>query len=970
MSVLDTDFPWNPEQEEIIEHREGPLQVIACAGSGKTSTVSARIAELVHDGVDRDSILAFTFTENAAEELKVRVRDWMNKADLEEDHIGEMYIDTIHAFCQDLLNEHRPNTLSYDVLSETELAAFISQQYWEIGLDALPPRHPEARYEKIEWFKDDLDTIRRELQVEELRDSDEDYAPQLCDCYDNFRSLMDEFHFFDYQELIYRAVQLLDNNIDVLEQVQDQYEYIIVDEYQDVNPAQERLVQLLAGDNRNLCVVGDDDQSIYNWRGARPEQFRNFAGQYGANQETLSENFRSTDLIVDLSQELISNNTDRINKPMETDRTHDVGDVYQHYFDNEPDEIGWIADRIEELVGVVYDDPKGNEKTLRYGDIGVLFRRRSDIENIQNELEERGIPYTIRGPNNIFDHPVAGFVRLALAYVARGQEDDPDARYDSVEIIDADQSDPRDSDDITRFSVTEQDLRQAIQTSRHLQDREDEIIEKLNDIQDWYRNPSSRRIEPQSELHKILNAMGISEAPEGDDLGADAFPEPVMYNIGKISELIQDFETVYEIIFPDQIRELVDFLDYSYFFSNPKVDDPTRINAVELMTVHSSKGMEFPAVFMPNLTSLKFSDTPNAPRSFRRHQEWIPQDVFDYDQYQDGPEELRRLFYVGMTRAQKFLHLTGSENNIGYKYNQNPSPFFEEVDEVNHSDVMTEILPDPTPREYREIDAGPREYNFPTSFTDLRYYRKCPYDYKLRKIYQFAPPIDQAFGFGFAVHDLLREMHERHDVENRDQLVMSPGEIRSRTQDKDRFHLRYASGEIEENLRESAAEMLIEYSQQYQDDLTSAYKSEIPFELLLSGDDDDRTALVTGEIDLLERRDPDTDELVEVDVIDFKTSDEPEDDNQKLLDHRFQVRLYGLATQKELDPEGANGYIHYLTENTRNEIDLSDEKVDQVESWVTGMVDGIMSREFYATPEPEICNGCDFKDICPHAETN
>jgi CRISPR/Cas system-associated exonuclease Cas4 (RecB family) len=164
--------------------------------------------------------------------------------------------------------------------------------------------------------------------------------------------------------------------------------------------------------------------------------------------------------------------------------------------------------------------------------------------------------------------------------------------------------------------------------------------------------------------------------------------------------------------------------------------------------------------------------------------------------------------------------------------------------------------------------------------------------------------------------------------------------------------------------------MLIEYSQEYQEDLTSAYKSEVPFELLLSGDDDDRTALVTGEIDLLERRDLDTDELVEVDVIDFKTSDEPKDDNQKLLDHRFQVRLYGLATQKELNPEGAEGYIHYLTENTRNEIDLSDEMVDQVESWVTGMVDGIMARDFYATPEPEICDGCDFEDICPHAETN
>lgn len=968
--VLETDFGWTNPQESVIQHREGPLQVVACAGSGKTHTISARIAQMVYDGIDRENILAFTFTENAAEELQVRIREWLSKTDIDDPSLGEMEVDTIHTFCRNVLNEHVPETRSYDVLSDNELAAFISQHYFDINLHQIHPRHPDAKYEKIKWFTDDIDTIRRERHVDAMYAAADDLAEDLMESYDAFRDIMEEYHFFDYEELIYRTVNLLESNEDVLEEVRHQYQYIIVDEHQDVNRSQARLIELLAGDDANLCVVGDDDQSIFGWRGAHPENFREFADTYDANSEILAQNFRSTEAVVDISHEVISQNANRIEKPMEARRRHEIGDIYQHYFDDENEEIEFIADRIEKLNGTVYESPNEDERTLRWGDIGILFRRKQDMDQIQNELETRGIPYTIRGHNNIFNHPVAGFVRLAFAYVARGQEDDPDYEGSTpIEIIDASTSRPDDMDDLERYAVTEEDLRTALRNSTHLEDREDHIIDQLNEIQDWYRDPTSRRIEPQEELHKILKSMGISRKPDDADADQDGFPEPIMYNLGQISELIKDFETVYEIIFPDQITELVDFLDYSYFFARSDVDDQTLVNAVDLLTIHTAKGLEYPAVFVPGLTTLKFDRHP--PRSFMRHTEWIPDNIFDHEEYEPTEESKRRLFYVALTRAQKFLSLTGARNNIGYTQNQNPSQFFEEARDINHPGVIYDLSPDPTPRETRDIPTPEQDYVFPTSFSDLRYYQKCPYDYKLRKIYGFAPPIDQAFGYGFAVHDVLREIHERHEDELQ-QIIMSPGEIRQRVQDEDRFHLRYAAGHIEEDLRRTAEEQLIQYTNNYREDLINTFRSEVPFEILLSDDANAGTALVSGAIDLIERRDPETNELLELDVVDFKTTDQPDNLTEELRDHRFQVRLYGLATLLEFDPDEVDGHIHYLSEEEeeRVAVELSDTLINQVQELVQQHVASIMERDFYADPDSDVCPDCDFATICPHAEMN
>jgi DNA helicase-2/ATP-dependent DNA helicase PcrA len=200
---------------------------------------------------------------------------------------------------------------------------------------------------------------------------------------------------------------------------------------------------------------------------------------------------------------------------------------------------------------------------------------------------------------------------------------------------------------------------------------------------------------------------------------------------------------------------------------------------------------------------------------------------------------------------------------------------------------------------------------------------------------------------------------------------MTRGETRASVQDEGRFHLRYASGGIEENWRDSAEDVLVSYSRDYQDDLINTYRPEIPFEILISDEENEGAALVSGEIDLLERRDPETNEVEEVDIIDFKTSEEPDDEPEKMRDNRFQVQLYGLATRVEFELEAVDGYIHYLGEDEeeRIDVDLSDFKMEQVRKLVKSQVDKIMQRQFFADPEEEKCGRCDFEMICPHAAT-
>ncbi len=303
----DSILRYTTNQQKAIDHWDGNLQIIACAGSGKTDVITRRIAKLVATGVNTASIVAFTFTDNAAEELKFRIRKHLQELHPENPELGDMYVGTVHSFCYELLKEYKPKYKSYDVLDENQRIIFVStyNHFRRLGLERIFDR----RYRNFEIFCLNVDVVREEMIAPS-------FLPEsFRHCFEQYLTLLDEERFLDFSGMMNEVVKLFNEDSDFASLVSNRYEHIIVDEYQDINPIQEKLISLLAGDNGNICVVGDGDQCIYQWRGTDVDNLLTFTKRY-PNVESIdiTTNFRSSNVIVDTTRQFIEQNPNRLSK--------------------------------------------------------------------------------------------------------------------------------------------------------------------------------------------------------------------------------------------------------------------------------------------------------------------------------------------------------------------------------------------------------------------------------------------------------------------------------------------------------------------------------------------------------------------------------------------------------------------------------------------------------------------------------
>ena len=316
-------------QKEIIELldttprlTQGNVQIIACAGSGKTEFISTRIAYMISKDITKpENIVAFTFTERAAEELKFRIRSVIRELIGHQPDIGDLYVGTIHSFCFELLKEFVPGYRGFDVLDEGKRYSFLNSLFFELGgrslqkcLEASGAKKPYG-ITKQTWVLNTLirgmDIVREEMQQPE----DIAASPNFCDAFEKYTRILDERRFLDFSSMMANTVQILESNKSILDEVRKRFTHITVDEYQDINPIQEKLVKLLTGEKGNLCVVGDDDQSIYQWRGSVVDNILDFKKRYkNVYTHYLPINFRATDGIVNLSKKLIVKNKKRLKK--------------------------------------------------------------------------------------------------------------------------------------------------------------------------------------------------------------------------------------------------------------------------------------------------------------------------------------------------------------------------------------------------------------------------------------------------------------------------------------------------------------------------------------------------------------------------------------------------------------------------------------------------------------------------------
>ena len=387
----------NPAQEEAVEHISGPLLILAGAGSGKTKVLTCRIAYLLQQGVAPYNILAITFTNKAAIEMRERVTRLVGAA------AQDIWLSTFHAFCAKFLRmeiEHvagyKRNFVIYDA---GDTLVLIKSCLKELNLDEklFTPRGIQAT----------ISNAKNALQDERdfARAADTFHAEKIAEVYQLYQTRLRNNNALDFDDLLMLTVRLLESEEIVRQKYQEKFRYILIDEYQDTNRAQYLMAKLLAAKHRNICVVGDADQSIYGWRGADIRNILDFEDDYpDAAVIKLEQNYRSTQMILDAANAVIENNTDRKPKALWTNNTG--GELITHYLAyDERDEAQYIADNITKL-NTVYNTP--------YGDIAVLYRTNAQSRVIEEAFMKWGIPYTMVGGLKFYDRKE---IKDILAYL-------------------------------------------------------------------------------------------------------------------------------------------------------------------------------------------------------------------------------------------------------------------------------------------------------------------------------------------------------------------------------------------------------------------------------------------------------------------------------------------------------------------------------------------------------------------------
>ena len=845
---------YTSSQRAAIECVDRNLQIVACAGSGKTDVVSRRIAELLLvPGVEPANIVAFTFTDKAAAELKDRVLRRVQDAGGSTLGLAEMFIGTMHAYCLDVLQRHVPETFRYRVLSDVTNRLFIDRHSKEAGLTSCPTRLASTptlyRYRDSRLYQQVL-SVLREDEVDDAAVPD-----QVWDSFAQYIRLLGKASYFDYTQMILTAVELLEDVDDergraIRDHVLGALKYLVVDEYQDVNPLQERLIRALTSGGANLCVVGDDDQTIYQWRGSEVSNILTFAQRYeGVETVVLDDNFRSSKGVVDLGRTVAESLPAgaRLAKTM-TAAGHQQwqrGDLLALTFDSPQAEASWICDRMVELRGVPFvDGPDAVARGLSWSDFAVLYRSvAKDADPLVDELRRRDIPYVVKGLNRLFHSAEIAAVVTVFAYlVGEVGSETVQSAWENAEIV------PSGRDWKSAFGVLE--TARAIKAGARW---------GVYNIQRLY-----------------LDLLAALEVREDTIPGTPARAELVFYQLGKFSQAISDFEEIHFQSAPAaKYRAFRDWLTHQapdYYAESDADVGYAQPDAVVISTVHQAKGMQYPAVFVPCLRRNRFPSKRHGGVGLFHV---IPDvAVAQPDRYRGTVEDETRLFYVAVTRSQKYLAMSFSPG--GNQLFARPSDFMRLASTNQHvSTKHTWLGPSiqrlaPTPRR-----ATPQ---VTLTFSELKYFFDCPYQFKIRFLYGFNPPLHEALGYGKGLHDALAEVHKRA----LDGVLLTTADVEDLV---DRhLHTPYAYPALRENLVQSARAALERYFDAHGREIPNTIHSEKQIQVHLG-----EGVVVDGRVDLIRRLDTD-----EVAVVDFKSTEraQPEDVT------RDQLHVYALGYEE------------------------------------------------------------------------
>lgn len=608
MSLLDE---LNNMQREAAEKIDGPLLVLAGAGSGKTRVLTYRIAHMIEEGIKPWNILAITFTNKAAKEMAERVEKLIGDA------AQDMWVKTFHSACVRILRRDIDKIgfdKSFNIIDADDQKTLIKECLKELNLDDKIFT-PKSIMSEISSAKDSLN-----LPAEYKKSVAGDYKKEkIAQVYEIYQEKLKVSNCLDFDDLIVQTVRLFMMSRETLEYYQNKFRYILVDEYQDTNNAQNVLIMLLAKNHRNLCVVGDDDQSIYKFRGANIENILNFEKMFpDAHVVRLEQNYRSTQNILDAANSVIQNNIGRKGKKLWTDEG--AGEkIVIHREPNEHEEANYIANEIRRL----YDEG------YKYSDIALLYRNNSLTRSSEDIFMRRGIPYRLLSGLRFYDRME---IRDMVAYLRLAKNPDDDMSLKRIINVPS-----RKIGKTTVDTISATAQREKTSIFKSLQLHKDEIKPNLREFVDLMEEIISQKNEVTVDefVNYVYERTGYRAYLDNDEKRDDR-----QANVG---ELVSGAKNYHD---STENPNFDDYMDNIALVSDIDNYDE-ELDACVFMTMHAAKGLEFPIVFLLGADDGIF-----------------PSFMSIYDESE--LEEERRLCYVGITRARKKLYLTGAFSRTVY----------------------------------------------------------------------------------------------------------------------------------------------------------------------------------------------------------------------------------------------------------------------------------------------------------------
>ena len=660
----------NPQQRTAVEATEGPVLVLAGAGSGKTRVLTHRIAYLVGAcGIPPENILAVTFTNKAAGEMRERVEKILGIA------TGDLWISTFHSACVRILRRdisHLGYSRGFVIYDDGDTRSAIRDALKRHGIDSSVSEAKRFQWRIDRWKNDGLDPADAARAAVDL---DSEISAEI---YAIYQRLLVDSNALDFGDLLLRTTELFKRFPDVLAHYQRRWQYVLVDEYQDTNRVQYELIQQVSGLHRNLCVVGDPDQSIYAWRGADIRNIMEFERDYpDAKTVMLEINYRSTQSILDGASGVVANNVDRRRKNLFTER--EGGDLIQVYHaQNDRDEADYVVRQILAAV---------REGNRRGGEFAIFYRTNHQSRLFEEELLKYDMPYIVVGGVRFYDRAE---IKDALAYLR-------------LVINPADVAALRRIINKPARGIGKTTIERAealsIERSIGLFDAVALIAEgegggrippKLRSFLDLIRSLQSEVAawSPADALARVLDQTRYAFHLEKEDTpDADARLE----NLRELLTAAEDFERVNASVSDDERSELERFLDQVALVSDLDAYRE-RDECVSLMTAHSAKGLEFPIVFMVGMEEGIFPHAASA-------------------RDENGIEEERRLCYVGMTRAMQELTLTcaAERRRFGSSTSAPPSRFLNEIPNAALAETARASIDTDPERDYSYDQSAPAD---------------------------------------------------------------------------------------------------------------------------------------------------------------------------------------------------------------------------------------------------------------------